>query len=158
MIFGGQTYYFLHEILTSSLPTTHDRPPWSSHPWPCRLDLSKLDLSPMPGKTLQQHIPFPARLGEAQCFLPGPSPARCPFLCLLLARTPAVPRVYGEGMVGEKRKACPGMRAGFNEVLIRGACAPWRGNKSFMALASRTAEPCRWPSPRSPATLDLYCF
>lgn len=139
VIFWRQPCYFLREILTPFLPATPHPPseqaPCSSHPWPCKLGLSKVwDICSCLSthrETLQQHITLPARLGEAPSFLPGPPPARCPFLCLLLAQAPAAPWVYRGGMVPKKRRACSGMRAGFNEALAHGHVHLGGGTKAL---------------------------
>lgn len=138
----GQSCYFLHEILTSSLPTTHilPAPPTHGHAgWtPARCG-TPTPSSPSTGRLCSSTSMFPAPPGEAPCFLPGPPPARCPFLYLFLAQPPAAPRVYWDRMVHQRRRACPGMHAGFNEALVRGH-VHLRGGTKALWLSHRTRQ------------------
>lgn len=121
-----------------------DRAPLSSHPRPRGLDLCKawdhLPLFSTRGEGFAAAHRVPSIAGGSAALPPWPPASKVSPFVPPPGTGAAASRVYGGGMVG-KRRACPGMRAGFNEALVRGHVHLGGGTKALW-LSHRT-----WRSP-----------
>lgn len=99
--------------------------------------------SPCSWEALQQHLTFPASLGRGEKLHASslaPRQQGVPFLCLLLAQTPAAPQVYGGGMVHKEEESMPRhARGALTRRSYMGMCT-FGGRTKALWLSPRTRQ------------------